>query len=139
MRWLPPDREIEMFAELWLVGMVWVLKIGSGSKSGVISWGPPSREAPSKNCTRPSGESGKSAPWTVAVKVTEPHAVEGFDDDETVVNVGKPTASAGSADDTAPTRGTSASASAIAIHRFMFMRASGHDGAAPGRSSLAYR
>src|ERR1700690_4474625 len=101
-----------MFAELWFVGVVWVRNIGSGSKSGVISCGAPSREAPSKNCTIPSGESGKNAPCTVAVNVTEPHAVEGFADDETVVTVGEPTASAGSAEDTTPRRGTTTASTA---------------------------
>ena len=62
MMWVPPDSDTEMFAELWLVGMVCVPKIGSGSKSGVITWVEPSGDAPSKNWTKPSGLSGKNSP-----------------------------------------------------------------------------
>src|SRR5664280_993250 len=73
--------------------MVWVPKIGSGSKSGVIIWIPPRAEVPSKNCTPPSG--GGKAPCTVALKVTVPHAGDGFCEDSSVVTVGEPRAYAG--------------------------------------------
>jgi hypothetical protein len=73
----------------------------------------------------------------VAFKVTELHAVEGFADDDTVVTVGKPSASAGSAADTTPTTGTTVSTATIAIHRLMFIsRPPVPTAAAPG-SSLA--
>jgi hypothetical protein len=76
----------------------------------------------------------------VAVNVTEPHAVEGFADEETVVTVGEPTANAGSAEDTTPRRGTiTASTATIAIRRFMFIPASGHDSGRSGEKQPGYR
>src|SRR5450631_3007233 len=103
--------------------MMWVPKIGSGSKSGEIRCGPPRRDPPSANCTRPSGEAGKKPPCTIPFKVTDVHAGDGFGIDFTVVTVGKPSAYAGGEARTPATIGTSARIATRVAHLLDFISA----------------
>ena len=94
MMWVPAVSPTLILAELWLVGTTCSPR--NVSKSGVMTWGPPGVDAPSKNSdaalrreeAREQGPEERLA----GELVTVPQAAEGFWDEESVVTVGEPIA-----------------------------------------------